>query len=149
MATRIRTCSEAISLSRELEDESARVYEELATRWPEAEELFSSFAAENRKYVKQIERAYYGVITDALEGGFAFDLDPQEYRVDPRPSAESGFADVLREALAMEQKSLGFYEIAAEQSKHLMADVPRTFTLVAKKRRERIARLETLLEQAS
>jgi hypothetical protein len=35
-----------------------------------------------------------------------------------------------------------------EQSKHLMADVPRNFTLVAKKRNERIPKLKALLDQA-
>jgi len=45
----------------------------------------------------------------------------------------------------MEEKMLEFYGTAAEQSKHLMADVPRSFTLVAKKRSERVPKLKILL----
>jgi hypothetical protein len=48
----------------------------------------------------------------------------------------------------MEEKILKFYHVAAEQSKHLMVDVPRSFTLVAKKRNERIPKLKALLDQA-
>ena len=48
----------------------------------------------------------------------------------------------------MEEKILNFYQVAAEQSKHLMADVPRSFTLVAKKRSERVPKLKALLDQA-
>jgi len=51
-------------------------------------------------------------------------------------------------ALTVEEKILNFYHVAAEQSKHLMADVPRNFTLVAKKRSERIPKLKGLLEKA-
>jgi hypothetical protein len=48
----------------------------------------------------------------------------------------------------MEEKISKFYGIAAEQSKHLMADVPGNFTLVAKKRKEGIPKLKALLDQA-
>jgi hypothetical protein len=48
----------------------------------------------------------------------------------------------------MEEKILKFYYVAAEQSKHLMADVPTNFTLVARKRNERIPKLKALLDQA-
>jgi len=43
---------------------------------------------------------------------------------------------------------LKFYTIAAEQSKNLMADVPRSFMLVVKKRSERVPKLKALLDQA-
>jgi len=47
----------------------------------------------------------------------------------------------------MEEKILKFYSVAAEQSKHLMADVPRSFNLVAKKRNERISKLKAIIER--
>lgn len=144
----ISTCSEAISLSRELENESAKFYEELSKRFEKDKDLFLTFTKENAKYVTQIERAYYGVITDAIEGCFAFDLNPADYQVKATLSKEASYSDALKEALAMEEKILKFYQIAAEQAKHLMADVPRNFTLVAKKRNERIPKLIALLEQA-
>ena len=144
----ISTCSGAISLSRELENESAKFYQELSKTFEKDKDLFLSFAKENAKYVIQIERAYYGVITDAIEGCFAFDLNPDDYKINAAPSKGATYPNVLKEALAMEEKILKFYHVAAEQSKHLMADVPRNFTLVAKKRNERIPKLKALLDQA-
>jgi rubrerythrin len=88
------------------------------------------------------------VITDAIEGCFAFDLNPEDHQVKAAPSKDASYSDALKEALAMEEKILNFYRIAAEQSKHLMADVPRNFTMVAKKRNERVPKLKALLDQA-
>ena len=45
----------------------------------------------------------------------------------------------------MEEKILNFYGIAAEQSKLLMADVPRAFKMVVKKRSNRYSTLKSLL----
>lgn len=143
----INTCSGAISLSRELENESAKFYQELSKSFEKDKDLFLTFAKENSKYVTQIERAYYGVITDAIEGCFAFDLNPEDYQIKAVPSKDASYTDALKEALAIEEKILKFYRVAAEQSKHLMADVPRNFTLVAKKRNERIPKLKELLEK--
>ncbi len=140
----ISTCSGAISLSRELENESAKFYQELAMKYEQDKDLFLNFAKENAKYVTQIERAYYGVITDAIEGCFAFDLNPEDYKIRPAAAKEANYANVMKEALAMEEMIIRFYQVAAEQSKHLMADVPRAFTLVAKKRNERIQKLKSL-----
>ncbi len=144
----ISTCSGAISLSRELENESAKFYQEMSKRFEKDKDLFLAFAKENAKYITQIERAYYGVITDAIEGCFAFDLNAEDYQVKPAPSQGASYPNALKEALAMEEKISKFYQIAAEQSKHLMADVPRSFTLVAKKRSERFPKLKALLDQA-
>jgi hypothetical protein len=144
----ISTCSGAISLSRELENGSAKFYEGLAQLYEKDKDLFLTFAKENAKYVTQIERAYYGVITDAIEGCFAFDLNPEDYQVKAAPPKDAGYSNALKEALAMEEKILKFYHVAAEQSKYLMADIPRSFTLVAKKRNERIPKLKALLEKS-
>jgi len=144
----ISTCSGAISLSREIENGSAKFYEELSKKFEKDKDLFLGFAKENAKYITQIERAYYGVITDAIEGCFAFDLNPEDYQVNPAPSKDATYSNALKEAVAMEEKILKFYHVAAEQSKHLMADVPRSFMLVAKKRNERVPKLKALLEQA-
>ena len=144
----ISTCSGAISLSRELENESAKFYQEMSKRFEKDKDLFLGFAKDNAKYVTQIERAYYGVITDAIEGCFAFNLNPEDYRIKATPSKDASYSNALKEALVMEETILKFYHTAAEQSKHLMADVPRNFTMVAKKRNERLTKLKGLLEQA-
>ena len=106
----ISTCSGAISLSRELENESAKFYQELSKRFEKDKDLFLAFAKENAKYVTQIERAYYGVITDAIEGCFAFDLNPEDYQVKAAPSKDASYSNALKEALAMEEKILKFYQ---------------------------------------
>ena len=47
-------------------------------------------------------------------------------------------------ALAIEDKIIGCYNDGAEQSKSLLADVPRNFKIVARKRNNRIPRLKSL-----
>ena len=71
----INTSSATISFARKLEEDSTKFYEDLSQRYPKNEDVFLTFAKENRKYIVQIERAYYGVITDALEGCFAFNIN--------------------------------------------------------------------------
>jgi len=144
----INTCSGAISLSREIENQAAKFYQDLSQRFEKEKDLFLAFSTENGKFVKQIERAYYGVITDAIEGCFAFNLNPEEFQFDSNLPANMSYSDAVGAALNIEEKVLKFYDVAAEQSQHLMADVPRSFRLVAKKRSERIPKLKSLLEQA-
>ena len=75
----LHTASETISFARRLENESAELYRELSRRYAADGDVFLAFATENGKNVVQFERAYYGVISDAIEGAFAFDIDPDEY----------------------------------------------------------------------
>ncbi len=75
---KLHTASEVISFARRLETEATTLYERLA-RLGDRAETIRGFATENKKNIVQIERSYYGVISDALEGGFAFDLDDTEY----------------------------------------------------------------------
>lgn len=143
----ISTCSEAISLSRELENESAKFYQELSKKYEQGKDLFLTFSKENAKFVTQIERAYYGVITDMIEGCFAFNLNPEDFQIKGTLPKDDSYSNAVKEALAMEEKIINFYKVAAEQSKHLMADVPRAFLSVAKKRSERLTKLKSLLEK--
>ncbi len=143
----INTCTQAISLSKELEEQSAKFYENFSKRCAEAEDLFLSFAKENGKFVTQVQRAYYGVITDAFEGCFAFDMNPEVYVLDTELKDETGHDRALAKALTIEERIIDFYTTAAEQSKSLMADIPRAFTLVAKKRNKRLATLKSLIEK--
>jgi len=53
----------------------------------------------------------------------------------------------LKEALATEEEILNLYHVPAEQSRHLVADIPRDVMPVAKKRNERIPQLRALLDQ--
>jgi hypothetical protein len=134
----LNTASIAVSFARQLETDSSAAYEELAKNNPGNQELFLSFVKENKRFITDVERAYYGVITDALEGCFSFNLESDKYAFPPTGN------DPLRQALGMEETITRYYTEAAESSRGLMADVPRMFDLIVKKRSGRIARLKQL-----
>jgi len=141
----LHTASEVISFAKKLENESAKFYEDLSRRYAKDEDVLLSFAKENRKNVVQVERAYYGVITDAIEGCFAFNINPDDYAFKTELAEGASYSDALDKAVEIEEKIIKFYSDAAEQSKSLMADVPRAFMMVAKKRDNRRAMLKSLL----
>ena len=141
---KLQTTSLCISFARGLEEQSAKFYQGLSQRYTEGEDIFLSFAMKNKKNGAQIERVYYEVITDAIEGCFAFEIDSGEYEIDTSLEDKASYADALTKAIEIEEKMKRFYEDAAEQSKSLMADVPRVFVRIATKRGERIAGLEAL-----
>jgi len=143
----LHTASEIISFAKKLENESAKFYEGLAERYSKDKDVFLAFAEENGKNVTQIERAYYGVITDAIESCFAFDIEPDEYMFSTELADNASYSNALNKAEEIEQKMVNFYSDAAEQSKSLMADVPRIFAIVARKRSNRIPKLKSLVEK--
>jgi rubrerythrin len=141
----INTCSGVMSFAKELENESAKFYQNLSQRFVKEKDVFLSFAKENGEYITQIERAYYGVISDAIEGCFAFNINPEEYALKTELSEKASYSEALAQAIKIEEKIIKFYSDAADQSKSLMADVPRTFKIVAKKRSNRYSMLKSLL----
>jgi len=140
---KLHTASEVIGLAKKLENESAKFYQDLSQKYAKDEDVCLSFAKENGKNIVQIERAYYEVITDAIEGCFAFGIEPDEYTFETTLAEKASYSDALDKAIEMEEKILKFYSAAAEQSKSLMADVPRTFLMVARKRDNRIPKLKS------
>ena len=142
---KLQTASSVISFAKSLEAESAKFYQDLSQRYAEAKDVFLSFAKENKKNIVQIERSYYGVISDAIEACFAFDTNPAEYTFETELAENASYSDALSRAVEIEEKIVKFYSDAAEQSKSLMADVPRSFILVAKKRSNRISKLRSLI----
>ncbi len=143
---RLQTASEAITFLKQLEKQSADFYEYLEKHYEEQGSLFSGFAKENGKNIINIERTYYGVITDALEGCFAFDIDTELYKIDDKIVAEGNFINVLSQAIQLETIIRQFYIDAANQSRCLMADVPRVMDRIAKARADRLNKLNMLLE---
>ncbi len=143
----LNTAASVISFARTLEDESSRIYEEFSDRYTEYKDMCLSLIKENKKNVVEIERSYYGVISDALEGCFAFDINPDEYTFQIDLSDSASDTDALSRLLGMEEKITKFYQDAAEQSRSLMADVPRTFLRVVKKREGRRLNLRSLLDK--
>lgn len=145
----INTCASAISFAKELENTAEEFYQYLAQKYIQDAEIFLSFAKENQKNIITIERTYYGVISDAIEGCFAFNINPDEYRFGIELSQKPGYIDDIAQATDIEEKIIKFYTDAAEQSRTLMADVPRVFSLVAKKRSSRLPRLKELVDRVS
>jgi rubrerythrin len=141
----LHTASETISFAKKLENESAEFYKELCRKYARDEDVLLAFAEENGKNITQAERAYYGVITDAIEGCFAFDVETDKYAFETSLADNASYSDALSQALQMEEKITEFYSDAAEQSSSLMADVPRAFKLIVKKRKNRELKLRSLL----
>jgi hypothetical protein len=137
----LTTASQTVSFAVSLERDSARFYEAMSQTLPEHKEAFLSLASQNRKNILQIERSYYGIINDAYEACFCFNIDPDEYRLHAELDDDAGSSQALDRAIGMERKILRFYLAAAEQSKPVLPDVPRTFARIA---RQRSAREETL-----
>jgi rubrerythrin len=141
---KLQTASSVISFAKELEGKSAEFYEDLAQRYADGKDAFLSFANENKKNVVQIERAYYGVISDAIEGCFAFNVESDDYGLETTLAGNASYSQALSRAVEIEEAMVKFYSEAAEQSKSLMADVPRAFMLVVRKRSQRIEKLRSL-----
>ena len=140
----LNTASAAIGFAKTLEEDSAKFYEDLSRRYPQNEEVFLALVKENRKNAAQIQRAYYEVITDAIEGCFAFNMNPDEYTLKTELAGETSYSEALEKAVEIEDKIIKFYTDAAEQSKSLLADVPRAFTMIARKRNNRLSMLKSL-----
>lgn len=141
----LNTASEAITYARRLEEQSASFYETCAAQFPEAAEMWRSLATENRKLFGHLEQIYYGAISDALEGGFAFRMtaEADDILTPIKPPANAPAA--LRTAIAIEGKIAAFYTAASTQARSLMADVSRAMALIARKRQPRIAMLTSRL----
>jgi rubrerythrin len=141
---KLNTSSQVISFIRKLEEDGAGFYECAAKQYANYGEMLLGLAAENKKNITRVERAYYSAITDALEGGFAFDLDQEEYEIKPGDSWNKTFPDAIKTAIEMEEKTARFYEKAAEQAKTLMADLPRAFSNMARLRNDRREKLAAI-----
>ncbi|MFC2070502.1 hypothetical protein ACFLTB_04965 [Chloroflexota bacterium] len=142
----LHTTSEVISLAKNLESESARIYEELSEIYEQDKNIFLAYSSENSKNIKQIERVYYGTISDAIEGTFAFNLESDNYSFREVTKEASEYPVALEKAVTVEKLIIKFYFDAAAQSESLLADVQRIFTLMARKRAERIEKLGVLLD---
>ena len=140
----LNTSASVISFAKQLEADSAAFYEKMAEKCPKGKEVFGTFSKENGNYATMVQRAYYGVITDAIEGCFAFSVETDKYAFAKEPAEGISFADALNQAINMEQKLISFYTDAAQQSEALMADVPRTFLIVVKRRKGREDKLRAL-----
>jgi hypothetical protein len=139
------TTSAIISFCEQLEDRSTAFYTALAARWPEHEALFAGFAKEGKSNKTQVVRTYQETISDAYEASYSFQgMNLDNYEIDTSLSPNAGYADVIRQALTMEERAVAFYEEAAVRSESLLATIPRAFRRVVKNRMQRREKLQAL-----
>ena len=150
MVLTLNTASAVVSFATKAEEDTAAFYEHLAANYPNGKDKFLSFAKENRKNKVTVERAYYGVISDALEACFSFKdgLNPETYSVETGLPEGASYADAVRAAIEKERQIQKLYLDGAKLSEGLMADVVTAFKLMAKKRDARLAQLTTLAQAA-
>jgi len=145
----LHTASEIISLAKKLESESAGIYEGLSSYSEEYKKVLETYSRENRNNIKQIEMTYYGAISDAIEGTFAYNLESDIYNLAKDTERDGDYPDAPKRLVSVEKLILQFYTEAAAQSESLMTDLQRVFTLLARRRRKRIEELEKSLGDSS
>lgn len=139
----LNTAASVIKYVSTLELESAKLYESWSKVHGDLRHSFELFSKENRKHEQKVKRAYYSVVSDALETGFCFKGFQSDLAV-PNFRPEATVSEVLKVAVALERAIRDFYAEAAELSKCLLADVPREMQKVATARNERISKLEAM-----
>lgn len=135
---KLNTTSAVVSFAQELEENAIKFYENLIQKYPQDKGTFLSFVKENKKNIVSVQRVYCEVITDAIEGCFSFEgLDTDTYTFDTELPKDLSYPDVLEKAIKIEEKIQKYYLDSADVSKSLMADIPRVFERIAKKRDKR------------
>jgi hypothetical protein len=99
---------------------------------------------ENQKYAVMVQEAYFSVISDAIEGCFAFDINPEDFEFKTRLSETTDNSEVLSKAIEIEEIMVKFYTETTEQSKSLLGDMSRVFGLIVRKRNARITILKSM-----
>ena len=142
---KLNTMAGVMSFVSKIENDSSSFYRNYAEKYPELESIFLSWNKENSKFEKNIKRTYYGVITDTLESNYAFQgLDTDDCNFETQLPEDADSSEAGKKAREIEETIKHFYLKAAQLSDGLMADIPRLFRKIAKKREERCQALESL-----
>jgi rubrerythrin len=144
---KLQTAASVISFISQMEEAAAAFYEQLAAKFTELSDLFSSCAKESRKSDKTIRRAYYNVVSDALETGFCFNLTVSSDLIAPEAPPYASLKGALLACIALEEETISFYALAAKQSRSLLSDVPAVMERVAKTRSEKKIGLKKALDE--
>ncbi len=141
---KLNTMAGVMTFVSKIENDSASFYRNYAKNYPELESTFMSWNKENSKFEKNIKRTYFGVITDTLESNYAFQgLDTDDYNFETQLPENVDSSEAGKKAREIEETIKNFYLKAAQLSDGLMADIPRLFRKIAKKREERCRYLES------
>ena len=142
---KLNTASAAVRFAKQLEDETRDLYERVSDRYPDWQPALAPFIRENKRNVGSIDRAYIGVVSDALDTQFAFEgIDTDDYEL---ATDLSGSPEEVATVLASNEETIiAFYRAAAESSRDLLADVPRAFDRISSKRSRRAEALRALTD---
>jgi len=141
----LNTASAVLGFAKKLEEDATKVYAQFAERHPEKKDLFLAFAEEGRKNKVLLSRVYQEIITDAFEACFSVKgMNPNDYETKIEIEKTADLAEVLSIAIEMEEKAVKFYANSAEQFKPLLTDISRAFEKIAKMRKDRGLKLESL-----
>lgn len=140
----LKTASSVVNYIIAIESASADFYGQSAAAYSELQNALEKLAKENRKYGKRIKKAYYSAVTDALETNFSFKGLEAAVAL-PEAGVWESATHLQRRAIVLEKSVQSFYLEAANQSKGLLADVPKAIMRLAKERDKRIRTLETAL----
>lgn len=141
---KLSTMAAVMSFVSKIEGGSSLFYEGCAEKYQQQEERekFLDWAKENKEFERMVKQTYFGVITDAIESNFSFgDLDTDDYEIETELTADVGVGEIVSKAGEIEARIRDFYLRGAELSEGLMADIPRLFKKIAKKREERLLAL--------
>ena len=141
----LNTSSAAVRFAKQLEDDTRDLYERVSDRYPDWQPTLAPFIRENKRNVGSIDRAYIGVVSDALDTQFAFEgIDTDDYGLFTDLPDSPG--EALAGLVSNEETILAFYRAAADSSRDLLADVPRAFDRIASKRSRRTEALSALAD---
>jgi rubrerythrin len=137
------TAASVITYVSKIELDSATLYEQWGRLHEKFRDPFEAFAKSNKKHEQRVKRAYYSVVSDALETGFCF-KDLRADIVIPEFSKGASVSEVLNLAVALETKIRDFYVKAATSSRALLADVSRQMDKVSQDRTKRMEQLQAM-----
>ena len=141
---RLQTAAQVVDLAMRLGRQSAEFYANLAEADCDHRDLFQVYSRQDSRSTKQIEQTYRYVVSDALETGFSFDLEEDDYTLHSDLEESARPADRIGQAKKIEEIIVRFFRDAAAQSESLMADIPGLFRTLASKRMRRLTDLAEL-----
>jgi hypothetical protein len=137
------TAASVITYLSKIELDSAMLYEQWGAVHEKLKASFEAFAKANKKNEQRVKRAYYSVVSDALETGFCF-KDLRADIVMPEFSKGASVSEVLNLAVSLEKEIQNFYVKAANSSRALLPDVPRQMDKVSQERSKRLEQLQAM-----
>lgn len=142
---KLNTMAAVMSFVSKIENDTSSFYQDYADKHHELKEIFLFWANENKKFEKMVKQTYFGVITDAIESNFSFgDLNTDNFKIETILPENANLNAAKKRAQEIEDTIKDFYLKAAQLSEGLMADIPRLFIKIAKKREERSRSIDSL-----